>query len=128
MEEIKRRGDKAIENWIIESLKYKKCTIVLVGSETSNRKWVKREIELTWEAGKGLFGINIHNMKDKDGRQCRKGTNPFGKVNHSDGRTPLSSIVRLYDPPYSDSKDVYAYISDNIESWVDNAINLRAIY
>src|SRR5687768_10763900 len=60
-EQVKRRGDAGVERWIDESLKYKRCVIVLIGAETANRKWVKYEIKRAWELNKGLFGIYIHN-------------------------------------------------------------------
>src|SRR5678810_232697 len=63
-EEIKENGDAAIERWIEENMSYRSCVVVLVGSETSKRKWVKHEIKKAWNDGKGLVGIYIHNLKD----------------------------------------------------------------
>ena len=40
-EEVKRKGDDNIKKWINDQLKYRSCTIVLIGEETSERKWVK---------------------------------------------------------------------------------------
>lgn len=40
----------------------------------------------------------------------------------------LSSIVKAYDPPYSDSKKVYDYISQNISDWIEEAIRIRENY
>ncbi len=127
-EELKRKGDKSIENWIDNSLKYKNCTIVLIGSQTSQRYWVKQEIIKSWNAGKGVMGIHIHNLKDSDSKQSSKGSNPFSSISIKSGKTSLSSIVPVYDPPYTDSKNVYGYISDNIESWIENAIATRKLY
>ena len=67
-ETVKRGGDKAIEKWINDQLNGRSCTIVLIGNETAGRKWIKYEIEKSWNDGKGLFGIYIHNLKDKDGK------------------------------------------------------------
>lgn len=127
-EELKRKGDKSIENWIDDSLKYKNCTIVLIGSQTSQRYWVKQEIIKSWNAGKGVMGIHIHNLKDSDSKQSSNGSNPFSSISINSGKTSLSSIVPVYDPPYTDSKDVYGYISDNIENWIENAIATRKLY
>ena len=44
-EEVKRRGDTSIKKWIDENMRYRSCVVVLVGSETANRKWVRYEIE-----------------------------------------------------------------------------------
>lgn len=123
-EEIKRKGVNSIEKWIDDNLKYKKCTIVLIGSETSNRYWVKQEIIKSWNAQKGLLGIYIHNLKDKESKQCKKGKNPFSEIKLKNGLS-LDSYVRTYESPYSDSKDTYNYIAENIESWIETAIKDR---
>ena len=39
-EAIKKRGDKAIQNWIDGQLKGTSVTVVLVGAETCNSRWV----------------------------------------------------------------------------------------
>ena len=126
-EEIKKKGDAAVEKWIDENLSGKSCTIVLIGEKTSKRKWVKKEIEKSWNEGKGLVGIYIHNLKHSDGTQSNKGSNPFdGFTLTVDGKkVKLSSIVKAYDPPYSSSKYVYSHIEENIEDWVEEAIEIR---
>lgn len=63
-EELKLKGDKAVEQWIESNLFGKSCLIVLIGEDTANRKWVKYEIEKAWNDGKGVLGIYIHNLKD----------------------------------------------------------------
>jgi hypothetical protein len=64
-EQIKKGGDVAIKKWINEQLNGRSCTIVLIGTNTAERKWIKYEIEKTWNDGKGLLGIYIHNLKIK---------------------------------------------------------------
>ena len=54
-EEIKRGGAKAIQNWIDGQLTGKSCTIVLIGAATAGRKWIKYEIEKSWNDGKGVW-------------------------------------------------------------------------
>ena len=127
-EEVKKKGDSAIEKWIDDNLFGKSCTIVLVGEETSTRKWVKKEIEKTWNNEKGLLGIYIHNLKHKDGTQAKKGENPFENFTIGENKKKLSSIVKCYYPPYIDSQKVYNYIAENIEDWVENAIKIRENY
>jgi hypothetical protein len=70
-----------VEKWIDDSLKYKRCVVVLIGSETANRKWVKYEIKRAWELKKGLFGIHIHNLRVPRTGTCSKGANPFSNWN-----------------------------------------------
>lgn len=72
-EKIKKSGDKAIQKWIDDQLNGRSCTVVLIGKETSERKWIKYEIEKSWNEGKGVVGIYIHNLKDSDQKQSSKG-------------------------------------------------------
>lgn len=123
-EQIKKKGDAAIEKWIEDNMQGKECLVVLVGSQTSGRRWVKYEVKRACEKGIGVVGVYIHNLKDKDGKQTTKGASPFEGVT-VDGKA-ISSYAKMYDPPSSDSKAVYEYISNNISSWVENAIKLRA--
>lgn len=128
-ETIKRGGDAAIQKWIDDQLNGRTCTIVLIGAETAGRKWIDYEIEKSWNSGKGVLGIHIHNLKDKNGNQTFKGKNPFDHFTMDrDKNTKLSSIVQVYDPPYYISTDVYAHINANLDKWVEKAISIRANY
>lgn len=122
-ESIKKGGDAAIQRWIDEQLKGKSCAVVLIGSATAGRKWIKYEIRKAWSDGKGVVGIYIHNLKDKDGNQSTKGANPFEGIT-VDG-VKLSSVVKAYDPPFSTSTYVYDHIKQNLENWVEAAIAIR---
>lgn len=121
-----QNDDEKVKKWIDEKMKYKQCVIVLTGSATGGRKWINYEIVKGWDAGKGIVGINIHNLKDMNGHQSSKGTNPFSFIKYGNTGNNLNSIVNLYDPPHSDSKLVYGYINENIEKWVEEAIKIRA--
>jgi len=127
-ESVKKGGDAGIETWIGEQLDGKSCTVVLVGAETAGRKWITYEIIESWNRGKGVFGVRIHRLKDLNERQSSAGGNPFDHVKLDRGSKDLSSVVKLYDPPYSESKEVYAYIKRNLADWVDKAIEVRDNY
>ena len=124
-ETVKKGGDAAIERWIDGQIKGRSCGVVLVGSETASRKWVRKEIVKLWDAKKGVVGIRIHNITDADDKKSVLGDNPFDKITIGGTTNKLSTKVKLYNPPYSESKDVYQYIKDNIDAWVEEAINLR---
>lgn len=127
-EEIKRGGTKAIQNWIDGQIAGKTCTIVLIGAGTAGRKWIEYEIEKSWNDGKGVLGIYIHNLLDSDGKKSAKGSNPFtGFTMKGDGKK-LSSIVKVYDPPRLTNRGVYSYIRANIANWVETAISIRNNY
>lgn len=125
-EKIKGKGAKAIEDWINKQLKGKSCAVVLIGAQTSDRKWVIREIEKAWNGGKGVLGVHIHKLKNLDGKTSTKGTNPFSKLKLND--KDLSKIVKTYDPPGVQSTTAYKHIKDNLPSWVETAIDIRNRY
>lgn len=125
-ETVKKGGDAAIQKWIDNQLNGRSCTIVLIGSETAQRKWIDYEIQTSWNNKKGVVGIHVHNLKNSAGTQSAKGVNPFAHFKM--GQTALSSIVKTYDPPYTDSKQAYEYISKNLSSWIEEAIKIRDAY
>ena len=126
-EQVKRGGDAAIQTWIENQLKYKSCTIVLIGTETASRPWVNYEIKRSWELGKGVVGIYGHNLQDHMCTQSPKGPNPFANFNLNG--VPFDKIVPVYCvEDWEQSTEVYKKIATNIGSWVDNAIRIRQLY
>lgn len=117
--QIKRRGDDAVERWIDESMKYKRCVLVLVGEETANRRWVQYEIKKAYESRKGLLGVYVHNLKCPRTGQCAKGANPFDMFTVKGRRERLSTVIPCYDPGH----DAYAGIAANLAHWVARAIS-----
>jgi hypothetical protein len=127
-ETVTKGGDKAIEKWIDNQLDGKSCAVVLIGANTAGRKWINHEIIEAWNGGKGLLGIYIHRLKNLDGDQSLKGDNPFDFIVVGEPKVKMSSVVKVYNPPYSDSKEVYAYIKNNLADWVETAISIRDNY
>lgn len=125
-EDVKKGGDKAIQKWIDDQLNGKSVAIVLIGSKTAGRKWINYEIKKAWEDGKGLLGVYVHNIKDKDNNQSSKGKNPFDV--YKIGEKLMSDIVKTYDPPFSTSIYVYDHIKENLSDWIEKAIEIRNKY
>lgn len=124
-EEITSGGDEAIREWIDDQLDGKSCNVVLIGEKTAGRKWIKYEIKSAWNNKKGLVGVYIHRLKDLDGNQASKGRNPFEDFTVGDNKKAMSSVVKAYNPPYTDSKDVYNYINEHLADWIEEAIEIR---
>ena len=124
-EKIKKGGDTSIQNWIDGQLSGKSVVIVLIGAKTAGRKWIKYEIKKGWADNKGVLGIYVHHLKDKDGNQSSKGANPFADFT-LDGKN-MSTIVKTYDPP-STSTAAYNHIKANLADWIDKAIEIRTQY
>lgn len=125
-ETITKGGDDAIKKWINDQMSGKSCAIVLIGSGSAGRKWINYEIIKAWDSNKGVLGIHIHNLKDRNEKTAAKGSNPFDQIGLGGTGKKLSSVVKTYDPPYTDSKDVYGYIYKNLAKWVEDAVAVRA--
>jgi Thoeris protein ThsB, TIR-like domain len=124
-ESITKQGEQAIKNWIHNQMSGRAAAVVLIGSGTAGRKWINYEIIHAWDKGKGVVGIYIHNLLDAAKQKSTKGNNPFDHITLGGTSNKLSSVVKAYDPPYSDSKQAYDYIGKNIGGWVDEAIRIR---
>ncbi|MCH8863545.1 MAG: TIR domain-containing protein [Proteobacteria bacterium] len=127
-EAVKKKGDQAIKNWINDQLKGRSCTIVLVGAKTAGRKWINYEIRRSWNEGKGVVGIYIHRLKNRNGYQSQKGNNPFASFTMDRDQKKLSSIVKCYNPNTTSSKTAYGIIANNISNWAEEAIKIRDNY
>jgi len=79
-EKIEKEGEEAIHRWINKQLDGTSVTVVLIGSETNNRPYVKYELEQSWKKGNGILGIYIHQKKDLDSKTDTKGDNSFGPI------------------------------------------------
>lgn len=115
-ENVKRGGATAIQRWIDGQISGRSCAIVLIGSQTATRKWVKYEIAKAWVDGKGLLGIHIHNLRNQAGLTATKGNNPFDL--RVDGKN-LLNVVPVHSPRS------LAGIRENIGDWIEDAIERR---
>jgi len=125
-ETVTGKGDAAIEKWIKDQMSGRSCAVFLIGQNTAGRKWINYEIVESWKKGMGLLGIHIHNITNSSDEQSSKGANPFSVFNIEG--TPLSSIVKTYDPPFLTSSYVYNHIAENIADWIDEAVAIRNKY
>jgi hypothetical protein len=105
-EAVQKKGEQAIQAWIREQMTGTTVTVVLIGAETSTRKYVQFEIQETWDRNNGLIGVYIHNMKDNSGRTDIKGADPFAAARLDNIRTYDWVSDRGYD---------------NLGDWVEQA-------
>ncbi|MCG8017754.1 MAG: TIR domain-containing protein [Candidatus Thiodiazotropha sp. 'RUGA'] len=124
-ETVKSGKDIAIKRWITAQMKGRSCTVVLVGQDTANRKWINHEIIKSWDEGMGVVGIRIHGLKNSDGYISNMGSNPFGYIGYGHIGRNLSTIVKCYNPAGSNSKERYAWIAKHLENAVEEAIKIR---
>lgn len=76
-ESSKKQGDVALKRLINGGLDNTSVTVVLIGSETYARRWVRYEIMKSVERGNGVLGIYINGIRDKYGAVKAQGPNPF---------------------------------------------------
>jgi hypothetical protein len=115
-EKIKDQGDAAIKKWIKEQLSGTTVTAVLIGVDTSNRDYVKFELQESYAKGNGMFGIYIHQCKNLAGQTSAKGDNMFGEI----GKDENGNAVY-----FSSAYPCYDWVDDNgyenLGTWVEAA-------
>jgi len=121
-EAVKKGGDAAIQRWIDGQLSGRGCTIVLIGSATAGRKWINYEIEKSWNDAKGVVGVYIHHLKDRNGQQSVKGANPFDGFTMKRDNRKLSSNRESLRPSVWESTATYEHIKNNLASLVEKSI------
>lgn len=122
----KKKGDKALRDLIDNGLKYTSVTVVLIGAETSKRKWVNYEIEESYRRGKGLLGIYIHNVKNILRQTDYKGENPFNNHYIEEEQKGYYFLGdRNRKKYFSELYPTYDWLDDNgrrnIGSWIEAA-------
>lgn len=75
-EETKKKGDAEVKKLIDKGLIGTSVTVVLIGAETAQRKFVNYEIEQSIARGNGLLGIYISGIKDSKGNTDTQGSAP----------------------------------------------------
>jgi hypothetical protein len=115
-ESIRRTSASAVENWIEKQLSGTSVTVVLIGSQTFNREWVKHEIRRSHELGKGILGIYIHNVRDPQLGTDQRGKNP---LEH------WSASAHGREIPFTKLYNTYDWVNDNgftnFAAWIEKA-------
>ncbi|TDN42289.1 TIR-like protein DUF1863 [Curtobacterium flaccumfaciens] len=115
-ESIQARGENAIQEWIDDQMRYKRAVVVLIGRYTSQRPWVRYEIEKAWADQRPLLGIRIHGISSM-GSVDAEGANPFDVADVPSHSIPVFDPTRRDWAGNIDSKSTYNYLVENIESW-----------
>jgi hypothetical protein len=97
-ESLRRQGDSAIKRWIDDQLNGTSVTVVLVGKETCDSRWVKYEIQKSIYIANGLLGIDISKIKDLQGNTTERCGRipegyPFYLWNNDDGYKNLGDWI-----------------------------------
>ena len=116
-EKVKKQGNSAVWNWIDKQLEGTSVTVVLIGKETLNRKFVQYEIIKSIERGNAIIGVYVHRLKGL-------------KQNYSLDKCDKHTIIGKYsngNPIYFDDicDGIYDYRLDdgynNLGRWINRA-------
>lgn len=75
-EEAKKKSDAAIQRMIDDALNNTSVTVVFIGNQTANRKFINYEIKQSIARGNGIVGIQIAHLKNIKGEVDVQGTTP----------------------------------------------------
>ena len=78
-EKSKTKGANFLKRLIEQGLNNTSVTVVLIGENTADRKWVNYEIIKSFERGNGILAIHINRLKGKTGI-TKKGLNPLDRL------------------------------------------------
>lgn len=117
-EEVKLGGRKAIENWIDDNMHGTSVVVLCYGRETSNRPWVRHELEKAHRENRGIVAIDMSGMKDMNQAVDDIGINPL-TTSRDTNNNPLSSYskYRTYHWNNDDGRN-------NIDEWIELAAQL----
>lgn len=79
-ESKQRAGDDVLKRFLREGLDNTSVTCVLVGAETTLRRWVRYELFQSFMRGNGILAGRIHSLADFDQKTCAKGGNPLDDI------------------------------------------------
>lgn len=110
-EAVKRGGDNSIQKWIDAQMNGTSVTVVLIGAQTLNRRWVRYEMQRTLHRGAGLIGITLAGMTNIDRTVEWKSSSTAG--------TPFER--KAFGPNYP----IYNWVNDggrqNLGRWIEEA-------
>ncbi len=75
-----REGIEVLKRFLRDGLQNSTVTCVLVGAETTLRRWVRYEIFRSFIRGNGLLAVRIHTILDLKKLQSAEGSNPFDNL------------------------------------------------
>lgn len=79
-EEAEKKGSESLKSLIADGLNGTSVTVVLVGSETYSRRWVKYEIVKSFTENKGIIPIHINRIASRTENLKPKGINPLSRL------------------------------------------------
>jgi hypothetical protein len=116
-EKARQTGESALKRMILDGLNGTSVTVFLLGSQTSERPWVRYELEESHKRGNGMLAVRIHGIKNFAGLTSVAGNNIFDTFWTTDSlgmKQYLSATYPLYDWVFNDGYK-------NFGTWVEKA-------
>jgi hypothetical protein len=106
-EEARNTNPLALKRLINSELENTSVTVVLIGSDTWGRPWVRYEILKSMKRGNKLLGIHINGIPGKDQQTKDLGPNPFDFLGkrYNDSGTRLTMLEQI-DGAWSEYTDI----------------------
>jgi len=79
-EEAQQKGPRALKRLINSALQGTSVTVILVGSGTHQRRWVRYEIVKSFTEGKGILPIYINRIRSRSEGISARGVNPLERL------------------------------------------------
>ena len=79
-EEAEKKGTEALKRLIADGLNGTSVTVILIGSETYTRRWVKYEIIKSFVENKGILPLHINRIASRTESLKPKGINPLARL------------------------------------------------
>ena len=102
-EEAKKTSPLALKRLINGELENSTVTVVLIGTSTWARRWVRYEVMKSIERGNKVLGVHINSIKGKDQLTKVDGPNPFANL----GLQISADGTRATPTEWTDGKWVY---------------------
>ena len=123
-ETAERTSPLAVKRLINKEVQNTTVTVVLIGSQTYARRWVRYEIIKSMAKGNKILGVHINGIGGKNGRTKVLGPNPFDYLGYQysdDGK-------RLYPYEYKNRRwvqygDYDSYTVKNVSSQLSGKIH-----
>ena len=119
-ESAKCQGDDALKRLICKALENTSVTVVLIGSHTNQRRWVKYELERSIARGNGIVAVRVNKLRNFEGQVTGRGVNPLDSATitfASGAKRSASSYYKTYD--YVDNEGY-----NNLGTWIEEAAKL----
>ena len=119
-ERIKRDGEESIKRWIDKQLSGTSVTVVLIGSETLDSKYVQYEIEQSHERGNAIIALKIGKVKNLSQKTSisQSVVKIIGKKKNGELLWFDEIIDREYDYIKNDG-------FNNLEKWIENVDKVK---